>query len=71
MSELIYRQYLGVVSLLGRVSTHADLSHEDRECIARAMRDANAVLRGRASEIVFARCAPRGWAAFERSQVKP
>lgn len=71
MSQRIYMNYLGVLSLLGRISQNADLSATDKEAVHCAMGDANAILNARKSEVIFARAGSRnGWALFERSQVK-
>ncbi len=69
--RLLHMRYLGVLSLLGRISTHADLSADDRQCIERAFADGNAHLKETKSEVVFAKCGPRGWAAFDREQAQP
>lgn len=66
----IYIQYLGVLSLLGRVAAQADLSDMDRDPIDRAFVDANVVLRRQGSTMYFERCAGGGYAAFDDGPTK-
>lgn len=67
MGTRIYMQYLGVLSLLGRVTSHLPQHHSDRECVEQAFVDANVVLRRRGSTFYFEHAASGGFAMFENT----
>ena len=65
INQRIWMQYLGVLSLLGRVVARADISVIDRSSFDEAFIDANVVLRKRGTEMYFERSSDGGYAAFE------
>lgn len=63
-------QYLGVVTLLGRIAKHLPAGHEDRYGLDKAMRDANNLLLCSRSTICYMRSSDGGYGAFDRKQLK-
>ena len=64
----LYMKYLGVLSLLGKVSHH--FSALDQVPIETAFRDANAILEQRNASIRFHPDHRGGWSAFDEPQQK-
>ncbi len=60
----IRMQYIGVMTLLGRLSVLKALGADDRYCVDRAFEDANVALDD--SSIQFVRGAAGGYAPVER-----
>lgn len=61
-------QYIGVLTLLGRVARHLPMGDEDRYGIDKAFREANNWLLVNDSDLYYAKSGT-GYAAFERSQL--
>lgn len=62
----IYQSYLGVLSLLGRVSRKLGPHDDDRYGVERAFADANLVLAHRNSNVIFEPDSRGGWSAFDK-----
>ena len=62
-------QYIGAISLLGKVSARLSKGDEAHFGIDKAMRDANNFLIATDSDILFDRSASGGYAAFPREAV--
>jgi hypothetical protein len=69
MEQRVYMQYLGVMSLLGRIAGHVNLSREDAALVERAFEDVNVILEVRGSDSYYEKCAPRGYSLFDRPKV--
>jgi hypothetical protein len=63
--QSLYAKYLGVLSLLGRITHYNRLSSDDRASVDRAFADANKVLEARGSDVRFMRATPGCYATFD------
>lgn len=68
-SKRILMQYIGAMSLLGRLTSRFDAG-DDQEGIDRAFNDLNSILNSMDSEVVYARTGGGGWGAFTREQIE-
>lgn len=69
MQTHLMMQYIGVVSLLGRIGQHLPKGHEDRYGLDKAMRDANNLFLVGEVNIFMQPASNGGYAAFERDQI--
>ena len=67
----LWMQYLGVLSLLGRIIRLLPEGSDDAHCVTDAFVDANILMRMRGSTIRYERASGNTVGAFELEQIKP
>lgn len=67
----LYMQYIGAMTLLGRVARHVPKGDELRAGLDRALHDANNWLLVNDKDIRFERDSAGGWSAFDASLTRP
>jgi hypothetical protein len=62
--QKVYQQYIGVLTLLGRLAHYDRLSADDRHSLDRAFADANEVFTGRGVMLRWHRVSPGCYGSF-------
>lgn len=72
INERVYRNYLGVLALLGRVAEHVPLADiAERTNLDQAFVDANEILRRKAGDVYFEKSSRGGYSMFDGDPLPP